>query len=106
MLPLPPPVMLSLPNNINHVLSSHLPSSRLSVFNNSPGNLSPSTSLISQPSISSSRWFHRLEHPRLLSQHSSLVLSTRSTGFAKGGEVFVTLSTDTNSSLVGIVANG
>ena len=98
--------MLSLPNNFNHVLSSHLPSSRLSVCNNSSCNLSPSTSLILQPSISSSRWFHSAEHPRPLSQRSSLVLNTRSTCFAKGGEVFGTLSTNTNSSLVGIVAKG
>ena len=98
--------MLSLPNNFNHVLSSHLPSSRLSVYNNSSCNLSPSTSLILHPSISSSRWFHSAKHPRPLSQRSSLVVNTRSTGFAKGGEVFGTLSTNTNSSLVGIVAKG
>ena len=98
--------MLSLPNNINHILSTHLPSSRLIVCNNSPCNLSPSTSLILQPSISFFRWFHSVDHPRLLSQRSSLVLNTRSTGLAKGAKVFGTLSTNTNSSLVGIVSKG
>ena len=62
--------------------------------------------MIQQPIILSSRWVQTTEHPRLLSQRSSLVLNTRRTSFAKGGEVFGTLSSNTNSSLVGIVAKG
>ena len=58
------------------------------------------------PSISSSRWCQSEEHPRPSSQRSSLVLNTRRTRFAKGREVFGTLSDNTNSSLVGIVAKG
>ena len=95
--------MLNISNNSNHVLPSPLPSSRLSLFNNSPCDLFPPNSLISLPLISSSRWFHCPEHPRVLYQRSSLVLNTRRTGFSKGGEIFGILSTNINSSLVGIV---
>ena len=47
-----------------------------------------------------------MEYPRALSQCSPLVLNTQNISFARGGGVFETLFTNTNSSLVGIVAKG